>query len=156
MARPHDAAQPPAPTARLVVQVIDDFLEWAKHNRAEATYDIDSRPLQKFGEAIPRALRVSDLRPSHVTRVMDANSGIWSDTKRDFAVTGQRAFKWAEKQGLLDQNPLRHVEKPAREAREMAVVSGRSNSLPSHPPCHRSQGKKGRAHRQDCQGRRFG
>ena len=123
MSRPPEMATSPlAPSEQLVVKIVDDFLEWAKCNRAPATYDIYHRLLQKFAEAIPGELTVSDLKPFHVTRVMDANSPIWSDnTKRDFAVTVQRAFNWAEKQGLLERNPLRHVEKPAREAREMAV-----------------------------------
>ncbi len=123
MSKPPELAQSFLPPSdQLVVKIVDDFLEWAKCNRAEATYDIYSRLLQKFAEAIPSELTVSDLRPFHVTRVMDANSAVWSDnTKRDFAVTVQRAFNWAEKQGFLERNPLRHVEKPAREAREMAV-----------------------------------
>jgi hypothetical protein len=119
---PEEPEMTPARTGLFVVQVVDDFLEWAKCNRAAATYDIYNRLLQKFAEAIPKTLAVAEVKPYHVTRVMDANSAIWSEnTKRDFAVTVQRAFNWAEKQGLLEKNPLRHVEKPAREARELAV-----------------------------------
>jgi integrase len=106
----------------LVVQVVDDFLDWAKCNRAQATYDIYFRLLQTFADAIPATLTVGELKPFHVTRVMDAHSGAWgSNTKRDFAATVQRVFNWAEKQGLIDRNPLRHLEKPSAEARELAV-----------------------------------
>ena len=45
----------------------------------------------------------------HVTRVMDANAEAWNaNTKNDFATAVQRAFNWAERQGLIDRNPLRH------------------------------------------------
>jgi len=124
MSRPPEARAEPAlpPSSRLVVQVVDDFLEWVQCNRAADTYEIYSRILQRFAEAIPKTLTVSELKPFHVIRVMDANSEIWSNnTKRDFAVTVQRAFNWAEKIGLLEKNPIRLVEKPAREAREMVV-----------------------------------
>jgi integrase len=124
MARPPGESTPAAPTPSvpLVVQLVDDFLGWVQCNRAADTYDVYHRLLQKFAEAIPKTLTVAELKPFHVTRVMDANSGTWSvNTKRNFAVTVQRVLNWAEKQGLVEGNPLRHVEKPAREAREMVV-----------------------------------
>jgi len=73
---PEEPETPPARTGLFVVQVVDDFLEWAKCNRAEATYDIDNRLLQKFAEAISKMLAVAELKPYHVNRAMDANSAI--------------------------------------------------------------------------------
>jgi integrase len=53
---------------------------------------------------------------------MDSKRWI-ANTKNDFATAVQRAFNWAVKQGLIDRNPVAHVEKPAREARELAISS---------------------------------
>jgi integrase len=51
---------------------------------------------------------------------MDAKD--WNaNTKNDFASAVQRAFNWALKQGLIERNPVAHVEKPGREARDLAV-----------------------------------
>jgi integrase len=51
---------------------------------------------------------------------MDA--GGWSNnTKNDFATVVQRAYNWAEAQGLIERKPVRKVEKPAREPRELAI-----------------------------------
>lgn len=124
MARPAEEIQVPAKQAALLaVQLVDDFLSWAEANRKPDTLDIYSRLLQKFCESIPKSLAADEVKPFHVTRTMDANSAIWSaNTKRNFAVTVQGAFNWAEKQGLIDRSPLRNLTKPARKAREQYVT----------------------------------
>jgi integrase len=122
MAKPPEERKPVASSDPLVIQIIDDFLEWAKCNRSADTYGVYRRLIQKFVDAIPKTLLVSDLKPNHVTRVMDANAEIWNNnTKHDFATAVQRAFNWALGEGLIDRNPLAKISKPGREAREMAV-----------------------------------
>ena len=104
----------------LAVEVIDLFLEWASKNRQRLTYEAYKRRLQALVDAIPPTLPFDHLKPFHITRVMDAKN--WNaNTKNDFATAVQRTFNWAVKQGLIDRNPVAHVEKPAREARELAV-----------------------------------
>ena len=121
MSREPELARP-APDRLLVIALIDDFMEWARCNRSPATYDIYLRLIQQFATAIPKTLTVAELKPFHVTRVMDANSANWSqNTKRDFAATVQRAFNWAERQGIIEKNPLKNLEKPAAVARELVV-----------------------------------
>lgn len=122
MAKPPEAPKTVTGQQTLAVQVIDDFLEWVSKNRAKDTYDIYFRLLQRFASSLPKTITVSELKPFHVTRVMDANSEIWSNNaKNDFATTVSRCFNWGEEQGLIDKNPLRHLKKPGREAREMAL-----------------------------------
>lgn len=122
MGKPPEQQHSPAPSSPSAVQVIDDFLEWVSRNRAKDTYDIYHRLLQRFAQSLPLTITVAELKPYHVTRVMDANSSIWSNNaKNDFATTVSRCFNWAEKQGLIDKNPIRNVDKPGREAREMAL-----------------------------------
>jgi integrase len=119
-AMPETAA--PAPSGTLAWQLIDDFLGWAKANRKPATCDIYARLLQAFVDSIPKALLAAEVRPYHVTRVMDARPSWSRNTKHNFATIVVRAFEWAEKQGLIEKNPIRGLEKPSRENRELAVT----------------------------------
>jgi integrase len=121
MSRPPELADArPAGTPQLVVEVIDAYLDWTRKNREPLTYDWYRERLQLFADSIPEDLTVAGLKPYHVTREMDRHS--WTNNgKHNFARAVQRAFNWAEKQGLVDRSPVRHVEKPAMEARELAI-----------------------------------
>jgi integrase len=47
---------------------------------------------------------------------------VWSpSTKNGFGRSVQRAIRWANRQGLIDRNPIDFVEKPGGEAREVVV-----------------------------------
>jgi integrase len=121
----HDLmARPPQPAATAVqgpsapvIALLDAFLEWTKRNQAPRTYRWHRENIEPFARAIPPGLTVAELKPYHVTRVMDAKD--WADnTKNGFARSIQRAMKWAEKQGLIERTPIPHVEKPGRQRRE--------------------------------------
>jgi integrase len=123
MARPPEGRQKPRSAPKLVVEILDAFLGWAEANRGPRTYDWYRERLQIFAEAIPATLAIADLRPFHVTRVMDTRGKGWTNNGRhNLARAVQRAFNWAEKQGLIDRSPIRHVEKPPMEAREVCVT----------------------------------
>jgi len=124
MSRPPDAPPPAIPAnARRVVEIIDLFLEWFLKNTAKRTYDWYVSNLQIFAESIPPTLTIADLKPYHVTSVMDAYADRWSNnTKNDFATAVQRAFNWAQQEGIIDQAPLARVRKPSREGREMSIT----------------------------------
>jgi integrase len=49
---------------------------------------------------------------------MNAHPTWGNDTRANFARCVQRAFRWAERQGLIAGNPVEHVEKPAKQRRE--------------------------------------
>jgi integrase len=125
MSRPPEeqSKKPVDPTApRLVVVILDAFLDWVKIHQAAKTYAWHNDYIQAFVDSIPSTLTLAELKPLHVSRVMDS-SPTWSpSTKNGFARSIQRAMNWAEKQGMIDRNPLRHVEKPAVEARETPVT----------------------------------
>lgn len=120
MAKPPEARAVPLPSAMSAVEVIDRFLAWAEINREELTYEAYKRRLQNLVDAIPPTLAACDLKPYHVTQVMDAKE--WNaNTKNDFASAIGRAYNWAIGQGLLERNPVALMEKPAREVRELAI-----------------------------------
>lgn len=118
MARPPEAAKAPLPSG-YALEIIDAFLGWCRDHKAAKTYDYYRHFLQAFAETVPKTIPVSDVRPFHVTRALKPE---WSNnTKHDFVSCVQRAFNWALKQELIDRNPVANVEKPGREARELAV-----------------------------------
>ena len=123
MTRPAEAASPtPLSSSRTAVEIIDLFLEWASCNKAKRTYEAYRDHLQTFVYSIPARTAVEELKPYHVTRVMDAHATNWSNnTKNDFATTVQRAFNWALEERLIDATPLAKVRKPAQEGREIAI-----------------------------------
>lgn len=103
------------------LEVLDAYLDWCQKHRAARTYDWNRENIQRFASSLPDGLKVTDLRPYHLTRAMDAYTHWANNTKHDFIAAVKRAFSWAEQEGLIEKNPLAHVKKPAREAREMAV-----------------------------------
>lgn len=123
MARSVDAAPPPSvPDSQSAVVIIDLFLDWVSKNKARRTYDAYRAHLQTFVDSLPSGIKVAELRPHHVTRVMDDRADRWSNnTRNDFATDVQRAFNWAVEEGLIDRSPLARVRKPAREGRETVV-----------------------------------
>ena len=103
-------------------EIIDLFLDWTQKNRERLTYEAYKRRLQAFVDSIPASLLYTAMKPHHVTRAMDANAEKWNaNTKNDFATAVQRAFNWAQGEGLITHNPLARVRKPGREARELAI-----------------------------------
>jgi integrase len=111
-----------APSDRLVVEVVDAFLDWCSHNKASRTYDHYRENIQRFVTRIPASLTISELKPFHVTQAM-ADFPHWSNnTKHDFIGALKRSLNWVADEELIERNPLARMKKPAREAREIAVT----------------------------------
>jgi len=110
---------PPEPP-RLVLEILDAFLDWCQRNRAKRTYEHNKEVLEKFAARVPTLLEVEQLKPWHVTKaMMDFD---WADnTKANFIGAIKRAFNWAVEEEIIDRNPLDRMKKPGREAREMAI-----------------------------------
>jgi integrase len=123
MARPPEERKPiPSGPSALVVELLDAFLEWTKNNQAPKTYRWHRDNIQNFVSEIPPTMTVAELKPYHVTRVMDAKDTWSNSTKNGFARSVQRGMKWAEKQGLIERTPIPQVEKPGRESREVVIT----------------------------------
>lgn len=120
MAKPPEerAAAPLVSADPLVVEILDAFLTWAEANSSPKTFKWRKENLQAFTSSIPKGLMVSELKPFHVTREMNAHPTWGGDTRANFARCVQRAFRWALDQGLIDKNPIPKVEKPGKGRRE--------------------------------------
>lgn len=118
--KPEEPLEEKPASGQLVIQVLDTFLDWVKANKAEKTYTWHKNHIQAFCDDIPRTLTIDQLKPFHLTRIMDAQT--WApSTKNGFGRSVQRAIRWANRQGIIDRNPIAFVEKPGCEAREVVV-----------------------------------
>ena len=111
----------PAVDASLALVVVDQFLGWVERHKSPRTYEWYQRHCEAFAKAIPTTLTVAQVKPFHLTKICDANLG-WSDTtKHGFCRAVQRAFRWAERQGLIDRSPLGLLEKPEPQDRDVII-----------------------------------
>src|SRR5262245_34085546 len=97
MARPPGPAAeplPPGPEA-LAAEISDAFVDWCQGHKAARTYQWYRENLQKFADALPKGLRVAELKPYHVTKAMEPYVHWANNTKHDFISAVKRAFSWA-------------------------------------------------------------
>jgi integrase len=112
-----------------VKDVLSAFLDWTEANQASKTFRWHRDHLRNFKATIPETLEVNDLIPNHVTSAMDKHSKWSNSTKNGFARSVQRAMRWAERQGLIKQTPIPHVEKPGRESRAVVITPAEFEDL---------------------------
>ena len=118
--RGRDVPVTPVDTTMAVV-VIDLFLGWVERHKARRTYEWYQRHCQTFAKSIPVALKVVELKSLHLTRLCDRHND-WSPTTRHGLCRAvQRAFNWAQRQGMIDRSPLGMVEKPEPQDRDVLV-----------------------------------
>lgn len=114
----NDPAPATAAPSLLVVELLDQFLDWVKLNLD--CYERYRDVLQAFIAGCGR-YTVAELKPIHVTTWL-AKKPKWGPTTRNRNIgIIQRAFNWAIDQGILEQNPLRRLKKPPSERRERIV-----------------------------------
>ena len=128
----HELMGQPAATKidpRLVVSLIDEFLEWVQTNQAPKTYEWYRFRLQTFAKLYP-SLLTTDLKPFHVQRWIDGLK-LSSGSKHNYARAIMRCMTWSEEQGLIDKNPIRHFKKPRAGKRETVVSQASPGGEPS-------------------------
>lgn len=108
-------------TPKLVVEILDAFLDWCSCHRAKRTYEHYRENIQRFVARIPRELAVEELKPWHVSKALSDFPDWSNNTKHDFIGALKRAMNWALDEELIEKNPIARVKKPGREPREAAV-----------------------------------
>ena len=121
MAKPPEQRELPRPSQMQAVEILDLFLSWCQKNRAEATYEWHKHFCQMLASTLPPLLLLSDLKPYHLTRVMDSHADWSNNTKRDFVSAIQRALNWGVDEGLIEKSPIARMKKPGLEARDLAI-----------------------------------
>lgn len=110
-----------------VGEIIHRFLNWVKANQAPLTWDfykgflIGGRKVEGF--IMKQALtKVTSLKPFHVEEWV-SRRGLKGTSANRAVSAVMRCFNWAAKQGLIDRNPLKGMERPAATNRECDVTS---------------------------------
>jgi integrase len=115
--------KPQAADCSLAVGVIDAFLDWAKQNQADRTYEWSQRHLQVFAKSIPPLLSVGQLKKHHLTACLAKLTGWSPATKNGLCRAACRAFQWAEDEEHILRSPLRRFKKPPAGHREILIPS---------------------------------
>ncbi len=109
-----------------VASVLNRYLAWCEANLAPDTFRKNLLHLRRFGQFVGASLKVSALKPYHVTEWVQADYAGKSDTYRNDAITTAKgALQWAVNEGYIDHSPIARVKKPARAVREFFVPSER-------------------------------
>lgn len=121
-----------ATSSQTVASLIDDFLDWCQNHRAHRSYLWYQTRLQSFLLAIPPDLLVSELRPFHLTKWIDAHPA-WNDTtRRGSLVAVLRTCNWGVREGYHEKSPLKNVELPQAEKRERVISPEEYATILSH------------------------
>lgn len=115
------AEEVPAPSAVLVVQVCDYFLEWSQRHHAPATYDWCKGFLADFCAFSGNGkLAASAVKPFHLTRWVDSKD--WTGARRSSQQIVKRAFSWARREGLITTDPFADVKLPPIKPRDRLLT----------------------------------
>ena len=116
--------------ARLVVVIVDEFLDWCEKHRAPDTYRWYKDRLESFCKTIEPTLTADQLKPHHVQKwVDDYGVPLKSGSRRNLIASTKRAMKWAEEQGYIDRSPLTHMKKPGCGRKEQVVTPEQYEAL---------------------------
>jgi hypothetical protein len=99
--QPAQQFPPPAPASleRLVLLIVDEFLDWCQKHRSPDTYRWYKDRLNDFCRAIPAELSIDQLKPHHVQKWVDGREHLASGSRRNLIAAVKRSMKWAEEQG---------------------------------------------------------
>ena len=110
-----------------VAVLIERFLIWVEVNRDARTLEWYAR----FLSSLKYDLDARELKPSHVERWLEAIP----EGSHYMAVRAlQRLYNWAVKQRILEVNPIKGIDRPTHEPREVYIEPDRiaENQCSSH------------------------
>jgi len=119
-----------AEAQRLVVVIVDEFLEWCEKHRAPDTYRWYKDRLESFCKTIEPTLTADQLKPHHVQKWVDNYPvALKSGSRRNLIASIKRAMKWAEEQGYIERSSLTHMKKPGCGRKELVVTPEQYQAL---------------------------
>jgi integrase len=116
--------QKTAPSSvQAAVVLFDAFLDWVQQFRSQGTYDWYHNYLQSFSEFLGPKVKLSDLKPHHVTQWISERYAKQKDNTIRAAIRSvQRACNWAVREGYIVKSPVASVEKPQQTRREVYLT----------------------------------
>jgi integrase len=130
MAKPALPVVTKAEAQKLVVVLVDEFLDWTEKHRAPDTYRWYKDRLESFCGTIDPALTADDLRPHHVQKWVDNYAvPLKSGSRRNLIASVKRAMKWSEEQGYIEHSRIAHMKKPGCGRKEQVVTPEQFKAL---------------------------
>ena len=122
---------------QLVLEIFDEFLEWCLKHKSPRTYEWYKNHIQSFiqhehDDSLHKSLTVSTLKPIHVERWVDAHPTWGASHQRGAKIAVQRAFRWAERMGIISTNPIRYLPKPEQGKREQVITPEQHTTILSY------------------------
>ena len=102
-----------------LAEVIEEFLEFLSRERSPHTYEWYRYRLKRLHERYP-SIRAGDLRPIDVRKWVDAYE-LSQTSRHNYFRTIKTCFKWAQREGLIRENPLAHLSVPTAESKDVYV-----------------------------------
>jgi integrase len=128
--KPKTPAITKAESQKLVLVIVDEFLDWCCKHRAPDTYRWYKDRLESFCKTIESTLTIDQLRPHHVQKWVD-NYGVplAPGSRRNLIRAAKRAMTWAEEQGYIERSPIAHMKKPGGGRKEQVVAAAEFDAL---------------------------
>jgi integrase len=117
------AGMTPVTSRTPVAALLDQFLTWTQDNKAASTYEWYKHYLVSFAKFVGPKMKIGDLKPGKVDDWLKRVLKDATDTGKNGAVRAiSRAFNWAKRQRLIQDNPVWGMERPAAEPREVYIT----------------------------------
>jgi integrase len=98
--------------------LLDEYLEWVKHNRSPRTYKWYQGYLRSFHRFIGSQKLISNLKPLDVERWVQRSGYKSNNNKRGAVRTVKRALSWAVQMGIINHSSIAQMPLPNYERRE--------------------------------------
>ena len=115
------------------VAVADAFLEWVKKDRAADTYEWYRYRIERFCQRYPQ-LKLADMKPFHVQQWADSYPNLSKTSRRNYLRSVKRCVGWACAQGYIEVNPIRSLEIPSAEHRDVCLTQSQFDEILRHIP----------------------
>ena len=122
-----------------VDRLVQEFLEYARQNNAESTYNWYVHFLASFRDHVGYVLSVRDLGMAHVNSWLAKHYPAKSNpnTRHNAIATVKRMFNWATKEmEYFDRNPVAGLKKPARTHRDTCPTAEQWDKVIAHYKKH--------------------
>lgn len=107
----------------------DEFMDYIEREREPGTAHWYRRFLKSFLESAGKTTPAREIEPRHVTAWLAAHPP-WGATTRHHVITAvKRLYAWGEREGLLDRNPLKRIEKPRAKRRETFITPEQADAI---------------------------
>ena len=110
------------------VAVADSFLDWLKSHRADGTFDFYHYRVERFCQRYPN-LQLADIRPFHCQQWVDSYPDLARTTRRNYLRSIRRCVNWAHRQGFIAHDPLKDLEMPSGERREVCITKDQFGAM---------------------------